>query len=275
MGSRTCCCAHWSGVSALTIQLMNFIEDQSALLNQDLLDQFLKSNCTYVDQHLLDHYRNCSESTDLRNPNCTLIAKVQFMKPIEVQSTLLDQNSKPVMVVKSNVLDEHDEKLHDEVLTDILFTVHCSRVMLCVLIAFFLPGMARPGYEAKWTTVTALGFTLFLHIFSELLSVRQKSGISPIDLVSYSFYFRIVYHGNQVWIILYGAIISLSLVWLLQLLVCATIANKGIRNITLHRIPLILPNPTENSLKAMEDQVLKSWIVFRACYPESIIASSR
>ena len=178
------------------------------------------------------------------------------------------------MVVKSNVLDEHNEKLHDEVLTDILFTVHCSRVMLCVPIAFFLPGMAHPGYEAKWTTITALGFTLFLRIFSELLSVRRKSGISRIDLVSYSFYFRIVYHGNQVWIILYGAIISLSLVWLLQLLVCATIANKGIRNITLHRIPLILPNPTENSLKAVEDQVLKSWIVFRACYPESIIASS-
>ena len=83
---------HALALSALTIQLMNFIEDQSALLNQALLDQSLNSNCTYVDQHLLDHYRNCSESTDLRNPNCTLIAKVQFMKPIEVQSTLLDQN---------------------------------------------------------------------------------------------------------------------------------------------------------------------------------------
>jgi hypothetical protein len=149
--------------------------------------------------------------------------------------------------------------------------VHCSRVMLCVLIAFFLPGMARPGYEEKWTTLAALGFSVFLHIFSELLSVSQKSGL---HLVSYFFYFSNIYEVNDVWVIVYGAIISISLVWLLQLLICATIANKSIRNITLQRIPLILANPRENSWDAVEDQVLKSWIVARACYPESIIASS-
>lgn len=76
------------------------------------------------------------------------------------------------------------------------------------------------------------------------------------------------------WIIIYGVIILISLVWVLQLLICATIANKSIRNITLQRIPLILTNPRKNSWDAVEDQVLKSWIVARACYPESIIASS-
>lgn len=217
-------------LSALTIQLMNFVEERSALLNRALVEQY--SNCT------------------------TNVANVQIMNN-KVQSTLL-------------IAEDLDKT---EALKDILFMVHCSRVMLCVLIAFFLPGMARPGYEEKWTTIAALGFTVFLHIFSELLSVRRRLGI--VHLVSYFFYFSNFYQINDVWVILYGAIISGSLVWLLELLICATIANKGIRNITLQRIPFILHNPSaQNSWNAVEDQVFKSWIVARAFYPESIIASS-
>ena len=72
-----------------------------------------------------------------------------------------------------------------------------------------------------------------------------------------------------------SAIISFTLGWLLLLLGSATIANKSIRDIIAQKIPIILGNQgnaTENPSHAVENLVLKSWIVSHACYPESIIA---
>eukprot|EP00253_Pinus_taeda_P015566 PITA_15566 len=190
-------------LSALTIQLMNFVEDRSSLLNAAVPGQTL---------------------------NCTNVSKVQFViNSMEVQSALPDQNSRPLMAAKGNQTDAERSRsvMEAHVFNHTLLMVHCSRVMLCVLIAFFLPGMARPGHENTWTTVAAILFTVLLHIFSEL---------------------SIIHHNSAT-------------------------ANKGIQSVILQKIPLILGNP-ENSWKAVEDQVLKSWIVARAFNPEYIIGNS-
>lgn len=148
-------------LSALTIQLMNFVEDLSALLNRASLDQ--NSNCT-----------------DVQNSNCTDVSKVHFMNFIQVQGALVYQNSKPLVAVINRATDE--------VINETLFMVHCSRVMLCVLIAFFLPGMARPGYEEKWTTLAALGFSVFTFSPSCYTEVISRAYIwSPISFISATF----------------------------------------------------------------------------------------
>lgn len=195
---------------------------------------------------------------------------IQIMNFIQNQSVLLDK-----------VLDGSGS-LSNEVLKDNLFMIHISRVMLCVLVAFFLPGMARLGYQEKWTKIGAIGLTVFIDIFSEVISVHNRTVGSLV--VSHSFYSWT--QGRQVSEISFfvsGAIISITLIWLTLLLICAAIACKSIRNITSQKIPIILAvpeeppepaEPTEESWKRTEDQVLKSWIIARACCPESIIARS-
>lgn len=179
-----------------------------------------------------------------------------------------------------NILDNPDnpELLNGEVVKNNLFMIHTSRVMLCVLVAYLLPGMARPGYEDSWGKIGALVLSIFLHISSELFSVHRRLAGSGLPLLS---------DDVQLWpeveevtegsFIVSGGIISLSLVWLILLLSCAAMANKSIRIIVCQRIPVILAKQSygaENSWQDVEDQVLKSWIVARACYPESIIAKS-
>lgn len=189
---------------------------------------------------------------------------IQIMNFIQNQSVLLDK-----FLAGSGSLSNEDLK-------DNLFMIHISRVMLCVLVAFFLPGMARPGYQEKWTKIGAIGLTVFIDIFSEVTTVHNRTVGSRV--VSHSFHsFYSWTQGRQVSEISFfvsGAIISITLIWLILLLLCAAIACKSIRNITSQKIPIILAEPAESSWKGVEDQVLKSWIVARACCPESIIARS-
>lgn len=193
---------------------------------------------------------------------------IQLMNWLNGESTLLKQ-----------ILDS-PEALNGELIKNNLFMTHCSRVMVCVLVGYLLPGMARPGYEDSWGKLTAVGLIMFLHISSELFTVHQRLGHSKgLSLVHRSFYFWP--HVNELTensFIVSSLIISLSLVWLILLLSSATIANISIRNIMSQRIPVILAQQSNgaepNSWEAIENQVLKSWIVARGCYPEYIMARS-
>ena len=60
--------------------------------------------------------------------------------------------------------------------------IHTSRVMLCVLVAFFLPGMARPNSQEKCTKIEAIGLTVFIDIFYELNSVHKSHVKSRVVL---------------------------------------------------------------------------------------------
>lgn len=144
----------------------------------------------------------------------------------------------------SNILKEllDGQPLNGEDVKNNLFMIHTSRVMLCVLLAYLLPGMAPPGSEDdSWNQLAALGLSIFLHISSELFSVNKRLSESGLYLVSSYFYFwphaKKVTRGS---FIVSGVIISLSLIWLIALLSSAIIANKGIRDIIRQKIPKIL-----------------------------------
>jgi hypothetical protein len=176
-----------------------------------------------------------------------------------------------------NILDS-PKPWDGEVVKNNLFMIQSSRVMLCGLVAYLLPGMARPGYEESWGKLGALVLSIFLHISSELFTVHRHLANSSLPLLSgYIHLWANVERVTEGSFIISGVIISTTLLWLILLLICATIANKSIRMIVCQRIPVILAkhsDDAENSWKTVEDQVLKSWIVARACYPESIIAKS-
>jgi hypothetical protein len=191
---------------------------------------------------------------------------IQLLNLLNGQSNLLKQ------------LLDNPQALNGEVVKNNLIMIHSSRLMLCVLVAYLLPGMARPGSEDSWGKLAALGLSIFLHISSELFSVHRRFSDSGLSLVSNYFYFwphaKEITEGS---FIVSGVIISLSLVWLILLLSSAIIANKSIRDIIRQRIPKILAlksNGTEYSWPTVEHQVLKSCIIAHACYPEHIIARS-
>lgn len=186
---------------------------------------------------------------------------IQVMNLLNAESTLLKE-----------ILDNR-KPLNGEVVKNNLFMIHSSRLMLCMIVAYLLPGMARPGYEDSWGKLTALAVSMFVNIFSELFVVHRRLSDSSLSVITYYFYFWP--HAKQVTeysFIVSSMIISISLVWLILLLSCATLANKSIRDIIAQKIPIILAN--QGNAIAVENQVLKSWIVSRACYPESIIARS-
>ena len=145
---------------------------------------------------------------------------------------------------------------------------------MCVIVAFFLPTMARPGYEEKGGKIAALGLSVFLDIFSELASIHKRMGKSGLYLSYYFYSWPHAQQTEQISFYVSGAIISMTFIWLILLLISAAIASKSIRNITTQKIPIILGEPAEETWKGVEDHVLKSWIVARASYPESIIARS-
>jgi hypothetical protein len=94
-----------------------------------------------------------------------------------------------------DILD-NTKNLNGEVVKNNLFMIHSSRVMLCVLVAYLLPGMARPGYEESWGKLGALVLSIFLHISSELLSVHRRLANSGLPLVSdYNFLGLNAHHG--------------------------------------------------------------------------------
>lgn len=197
---------------------------------------------------------------------------IQIMTFIEAQSdeALLSQSTDSSRTLQDNQVGKKN-----------LFMIHTSRIMICVLVALFLPGMVRARSEEKWNKFTAVGLSVILDILSELLTIYRRSARNS---TSYSL------HGIS-WALFLESdvLISISLLWLILLLICATGASKSIRTTATQSIPFILANPDlahkefilanpdlahEEYLRAIGDQVLKSWIVARICSPESIITKS-
>lgn len=76
---------------------------------------------------------------------------------IQIMNFVKEQSNEALLASKT---------LKDEVGQNNFIMIHSSRVMLCVLVAFFLPGMARASYDQKWTKLVALGLSVFMDIFS-------------------------------------------------------------------------------------------------------------
>lgn len=164
--------------------------------------------------------------------------------------------------------------LKDEIGENNFVMIHGTRVMICVLVAFFLPGVASASHENKLAKIAALGLTVFVDIFSEFLTLYRRFSDSVRGLTRPS-------QDGVSWVsfLISDVLISISLMWLILLLACAARAGESIRNIANQRVPFILAHEdvqpdAANNWEAIERQVLKSWIVVYLCSPPTIIAKS-
>ncbi|GLJ31637.1 hypothetical protein SUGI_0635570 [Cryptomeria japonica] len=171
-----------------------------------------------------------------------------------------------------------------------LWMIHSSRVMLCVLVGYLLPGMASHGSENICANLSALMIAIFLHMTNELYSVVHIHSLSKSKSSSPSYLGTWELAWMDFGIGVYFAstsLISICLILLLLLLGCAYVGSRGIESILAQKIPLILSGKHSShsdrslaeevqgySWQRVEDEVLRSWIVARAYSPEFIIARS-
>ncbi|GLJ12638.1 hypothetical protein SUGI_0195010 [Cryptomeria japonica] len=152
--------------------------------------------------------------------------------------------------------------------------IHSSQVMLCVAIAYLVPGMAARGFEDAWGKMAALVITILAHITSEVYTIHQARS----TLTGYLYIWPQSNEANHIVYVVIACIVSMSFLMLVLLMGCATIAGKGIQGIISQKIPLILSTPTPDECsscwRTVEEEVMRAWIVARAYNPEYIIARS-
>ncbi|GLJ14465.1 hypothetical protein SUGI_0233920 [Cryptomeria japonica] len=154
---------------------------------------------------------------------------------------------------------------------------------------YLLPGMARPGSGGQWGDISALAITLITDITTELYFLHESKDIFRL-LTNRKTVQKIDYNSNfdmaaefekqpsiRTWFMVSSVGILVSVIFLILFLVCAIVAGNTIRGILSQRISAALSaEKTENSWKWkwVEEEVIKSWIVARACRPEYLIARS-
>ncbi|GLJ27022.1 hypothetical protein SUGI_0529710 [Cryptomeria japonica] len=158
------------------------------------------------------------------------------------------------------------ELLTDSLKNDLLM-IRIGRVMICVFVAYLLPGMARAASKNYRTRLVALLLTISFQSVSEIYGMnarRNKEYLTNGKAAGSSFTLSTI-------------TVLGSIALLLLILSCATFASKSIHDLISQKIPLILKNPVVTdygSWQSVEDKVLHSWIATRICNPEYIIARS-
>lgn len=151
--------------------------------------------------------------------------------------------------------------------------IDSRRVMMCVFIAYLLPGIVSRRLRSVWGDVGALALIVIAHMVYEayFLLTYDEWEISR----NYEEYWAIYDLGPVEWLIPSYIAVSLAMILLVVLLSCAVIAGKSIRNTTSQKVPSVLSSCCENRLCSnIKDHVLRSWIVVRASQPDYIMARS-
>lgn len=135
--------------------------------------------------------------------------------------------------------------------------IDSGRLMMCVLIAYSLPGMARSGSIMDGSKLAVLALNITFHVVSELRSIwkvekRNKSLSAPAALSDGIFSFITI-------------ILFVVITYLILLLIWATLFGRRIRRIMSGKIPSAL------SCRGTPcDYVLKCWIVARLSQPDYV-----
>lgn len=150
--------------------------------------------------------------------------------------------------------------------------IDSRRVMMCVFIAYLLPGIVSRGLRRVWGDVGALALIVIAHMAYEayFLLTYDEWVVSP----DYHDYWDTI-DGSVEWLIPSYITVSLAMILLVVLLSCAVIAGKTIRNSMSQKVQSVLSSCCENGLCSnIKDHVLRSWIVVRASQPDYIMARS-
>ncbi|GLJ41055.1 hypothetical protein SUGI_0849950 [Cryptomeria japonica] len=121
--------------------------------------------------------------------------------------------------------------------------IHNSRTIMCVLVAYVMPGMANRGPEHSWGRLVALAISIIHHVMSELYIEDHSGDVFPNFL-------RLWPRQNGLSDPLYftlAATISFCFVMLVLLLGSADIAGRGIERIKAKKISLVLRGEGEFS----------------------------
>lgn len=153
-----------------------------------------------------------------------------------------------------------------------------KRVMMCVFIAYLLPGIVSGGLKIVLANVGALALTVIYHMaYEAYFLVTYYLEISNDHLNALLLECQC---GHDMgWLLPSYIALSLAMILLVVLLSCAVTAGKTIRNMMSQKVPSALScccsNSAENRLcNNVADHVLKSWIVARASQPDYIMARS-
>lgn len=191
--------------------------------------------------------------------------------------------------------------------------VNTTRVMICVIIGYLLPGMVNYSFTTMGSNIGALALTVIIHMVSEvyffmegnegesncgsrssavlnsvLFSPSPSPSPSPSSIPDNDYVFEedthfwfVELHYLQ-WLIISWVNLFTVIILLVSLLTCAVLAGKSIRNIISRNVPKALSSCC-NSVEGHKqlqcthstgDHVLKCWIVVRASQPEDIVSRS-
>lgn len=130
--------------------------------------------------------------------------------------------------------------------------IDSGRLMMCVLIAYFLPGMARSGSISVGSNLTALALSIAFQVFSELRSVWTKGSD------------RIIFD-------VCSTILILAIIYLLVRLIKAVMSGRSIRRIMSQKIPSAITPCDRPSYNDIKNHVLKCWLVARFSQPDYVL----
>lgn len=154
------------------------------------------------------------------------------------------------------------------------------RVMICIFIAYLLPGVAHSGLRTVWGDIGAVALPVMWHMSYELYyfleGMKEQKSLSNEYLDAYNYWQ--LHPTHRVWFTVSYISFFTTLTLLIVLLTCAVIAGKTISKIMSEKISLALScccNCSEKQdCKDIEIHVLKCFIVTRASQPDYIIARS-
>jgi len=140
--------------------------------------------------------------------------------------------------------------------------IDSGRLVICVFIAYLLPGLVSSRFRRVWIDIGALALNVLVHMYSE---------ISLIVYVYNNFSISV-----YVWFKVYSAILVIAIILLVLLSICAILAGKTIRVMMNAKVPPLLECCSSSSRKCgnIGDHVLRCWIVVRCSQPEYIMARS-
>lgn len=141
--------------------------------------------------------------------------------------------------------------------------IDSGRLVMCVFIAYLLPGLASSGFRSVWADLGGVTISALTHVFSEMFLVLYWSDKLPIPVT--------------VWFEVFSGMVYIALLFLVLLSVSAVVAGKTIHIMMNEKVSSLLECCNSNSptrCRSIGDHVLKCWIIVRCSQPEDVVARS-
>ncbi|GLJ41083.1 hypothetical protein SUGI_0850790 [Cryptomeria japonica] len=157
---------------------------------------------------------------------------IQLLSLLNVQSETLAFSSS---VKKLSIKSETPPSDHPNARWKDILMIHNSRTVLCVFTAYVMPSMADRGLEHSWVRWVALVITVFHHVSSQFYDAKDN-----IDVPTFLRLWPRPNKDKDVAYYAYATIISLCIILLICILVCATISVRSIERIVERKTSLVL-----------------------------------